>query len=215
MAFESLANNLVEGDTNGVLDIFVHDRITGETTRVSLANDGTQANQSSWTPAISGDGNVVAFETNASNLVEGDTNNVSDIFVHNRITGKTTRVSVASDGTQAIGSSEEAFISGNGQFVAFISYASNLIENDNNYVIDVFVHDLLYGQTRLVSLANDGSQGDEKSLYPSISMDGIFVAFASQASNLVAGEVNETGSVYVHEQEVEVFYFTQLPMVVK
>jgi hypothetical protein len=166
-------------------------------------------------PAISGDGNVVAFETNASNLVEGDTNNVWDIFVHNRITGKTTRVSVASDGTQAIGSSSEAFISGNGQFVAFISYASNLIENDNNYVIDVFVHDLLNRQTRLVSLANDGSQGDEKSLYPSISMDGIFVSFASQASNLVAGEVNETGSVYVHEREVEVLYFTQLPMLVK
>ena len=82
------------GDTNGAIDVFVHDRQTGQTTRVSVASDGTQGNDHSFVSSLSADGRYVAFTSLASNLVAGDTNGTSDAFVHDRQTGQTTRVSV-------------------------------------------------------------------------------------------------------------------------
>jgi len=138
----SKASNLAPGDTNQSWDIFVHDLQTGRTTRVSVASDGTEGDNSSWWKApISADGRFVAFESGATNLVPGDTNRKVDIFVHDQRTGQTTRVSIASDGSQSNGSSEWASISADGRFVAFVSSASNLVPGDTNERQDIFVHD--------------------------------------------------------------------------
>jgi Tol biopolymer transport system component len=200
VAFISQASNLVEGDTNSSYDVFVHDRVTGETTRVSVASDGTQGNSAYTPPSISGDGHYVAFESNANNLVEGDTNSSFDIFVHDRVTGDTTRVSVASDGTQGNSYSHNPSISADGRYVAFISLATNLVAGDTNSSNDVFVHDRVTGETTRASVASEGTQGNWKSVSPSISANGRFVAFISLATNLVAGDTNEHWDIFVHDR---------------
>ena len=204
VAFESKASNLVSGDTNGEQDIFVHDRQTGQTTRVSVASDGTQARSGtiygSLSPSISADGRYVAFHSYADNLVSGDTNLSPDVFVHDRQTGQTTRVSVASDGTQANNVSARPSISADGRYVAFISYADNLVSGDTGYV-DVFVHDRQTGQTTRVSVATGGGQANGNSYGPSISADGRYVAFESDATNLVSGDTNFSTDVFVHDRQ--------------
>jgi Tol biopolymer transport system component len=210
VAFGSGASNLVPGDTNGEEDVFVHDRQTGVTERVSVASDGTQADGGSGgEPSISGDGRFVAFDSGASNLVPGDTNGEGDVFVHDRQTGVTERISVSSDGAQGDGGSGEPSISGDGRFVAFVSGATNLVPGDTNEQGDVFVHDRQTGVTKRISVASDGAQGDGGSGEPSISVDGRFVAFSSQATNLVSGDTNgwfeEYGyvllDVFVHDRQ--------------
>jgi Tol biopolymer transport system component len=200
VAFDSEATTLVPQDTNGAADIFVHDRQTGQTTRVSVASDGTQANRVSLEPSLSADGRYVTFDSTASNLVAGDTNGTWDIFVHDRQTGQTIRVSVASDGTQANSESHNPSFSADGRYVAFDSYASNLVPGDTNEKSDIFVHDQQTGQTTRVSVAPDGTQADRGSLWPSLSADGRYVAFDSFATNLVAGDTNGTSDVFVHDR---------------
>ena len=201
VAFASGASNLASGDTNGVSDTFVHDRQTGQTMRVSISSDGTEGNNDSGGPSISADGRYVAFSSFAGNLVSGDTNGQSDIFVHDRQSGQTTRVSVASDGTQGNDYSGYPSISADGHYVAFSSFAGNLVSGDTNSSSDVFVHDQQTGQTVRVSVASDETQGDGHSGYPSISADGRYVAFGSSASNLVEGDTNHTYDVFVHDQQ--------------
>ncbi len=196
VAFTSSANNLVLRDTNNNGDIFVRDLQNGTTTRVSVANDGTQGTGFSSNPAISADGHFVAFTSNASNLVPGDTNNNSDVFVRDIQNGTTTRVSVANDGTQGTGFSSNPAISADGHFVAFTSSASNLVPGDTNGSSDIFVRDIQNGTTTRVSVANDGTQGNSSSSSPAISADGHFVAFTSSASNLVPGDTNGSNDVF-------------------
>jgi hypothetical protein len=203
VAFSSWALNLVEADTNGVGDAFVHDRQTGQTTRVSIASDGTQANGENLfdpLPVISADGRFVAFQGEASNLVEGDTNGFDDVFVHDRQTGQTTRVSIASDGTQANGDSEAPAISIDGRFIAFSSWASNLVEGDTNGEKDAFMHDRQTGQTTRVSIASDGTQPNGASGAVSLSDDCRFVTFYSLASNLVEVDTNNTYDAFVRDR---------------
>jgi Tol biopolymer transport system component len=200
VAYESWASNLVSGDTNGKCDIFVYDRLTRQTTRVSIASDGKEGNGDSYIPSISADGNYVAFLSNASNLVSGDTNDKSDIFVHDMQTGKTTRVSIASDGTQGNSITGEPSISANGRYVVFYSFASNLVSGDTNGYIDIFVHDLLTGQTTITSVASDGTQENSDSHYSSISADGRYIAFISDASNLISDDTNGWEDVFVHDR---------------
>ena len=200
VAFESDATNLVSGDTNGWIDVFVHDRLTGITTRVSVASDGTQGNSGSQSPSISADGRFVAFGSGASNLVAGDTAEHGDVFVHDQETGLTTRVSVASDGTQGNGGSGVPSISADGRYVAFSSYATNLVAGDTNGYYDIFVHDRQTGVTTLASVASNGMQGNSDSLYLSISGDGQRVAFLSVATNLVAGDTNDWQDIFIHDQ---------------
>ncbi len=186
-AFGSYASNLVAGDTNGFRDVFVHDRQTGETTRVSVASDGTQANSDASDPVISADGQIVAFWSQATNLVAGDTNGYADVFVHDRSTGETTRVSVASGGGEANSSSGSMSLSGSGRYIAFSTSASNLVSGDSNNTTDVFVHDRATGQTTRVSVASSGAQASGGvSDLAAITSDGRFVAFRSGASNLVS-----------------------------
>lgn len=200
VVFSSEADNLVNSDTNGNIDVFVHDRETAQTNRVSIASDGTQGNDDAGGSTVSADGRYVAFWSYASNLVSGDTNSTRDIFVYDRETQQTSRVSIASDGTQANGYSWHPSISDDGRYVAFISHASNLVSGDTNGGRDVFVHDRQTGETSRVSVASDGSQGDGDSWNPSISADGRYIAFDSHANNLVSGDTNNTWDIFVHDQ---------------
>ena len=198
VAFGSSAANLVPGDTNGRGDVFVHDRQSGTTTRVSVDGSGAQANEQSWRPAISADGRLVAFASIASNLVAGDTNRAADIFVHDRLTRATTRVSVASGGAQGSGESNEPSLSADGRLVAFVS-SSNLVSGDTNAWEDVYVHDRGTGTTNRVSVASTGTQGNSFSIEPSISGNGRFIAFRSDASNLVPGDTNGGHDVFIRD----------------
>ena len=199
VAFKSFATNLVAGDTNGDADVFVHDRQTGATTRVSLHTDGTEGNLESNSPSISGDGRYIAFESFADSLVDDDTNPFWDIFVHDRQTGITTRVSLHTDGTEGDGPSFDPSISSDGRYVAFESDADNLVVSDNGFYYDVYVHDRQTGTTTRVSDGLAGIQGNGHSYSPSISADGRYVAFESFAINLVAVDGNGTADVFVHD----------------
>jgi Tol biopolymer transport system component len=199
VAFESDATNLVPSDTNGATDIFVHDRDTGLTTRVSVASGGTQADDGSFYVAISADGRYVSFESDASNLVAGDNNGLTDVFVHDCDAGATTIVSVATGGGQGDGFSYGAAISGDGRYVTFESDSSNLAVGDTNWVSDIFVHDCNTGTTTRVSLATGGGQGNDGSYNAMISADGAYVTFDSDATNLVSGDTNGLADVFVRD----------------
>ncbi len=207
VAFQSDTTDLVPDDTNDATDIFVYDMQTAQMERVSVDSSGDQATNadpllggwlaSSFFPAISSDGRYVAFSSNASDLVADDANSMADIFVHNRETGQTVRVSVDGTGHEPDGSSYGTpSISGDGRFVAFHSFASNLVPDDTNACgfpdprncADVFVHDLQTGVTYITSLSSEGIHGNQDTTQPSISSDGQSVAFSSFASNLVTGD---------------------------
>ncbi len=192
-----MARDLVSGDANNTTDVFVYDRQTGAVTRVSVSSGGTQGNDASYSAAISADGRYVAFRSAATNLVPGDTNNTDDIFVHDRQTGQTTRVSRDSAGQQSNGPAITPSISGDGRFVAFQSTATNLVTGDTNGVGDIFVRDRQTGTTTRVSLGVGNVQANGNSLEPAISTDGEFIAFASSATNLVTGDTNQVDDVFV------------------
>ena len=199
VAFASQASNLVAGDTNGSWDVFVHDRDTGTTSRASVASGGAQGGDDSWYPAISGDGDYVAFESLATNLVAGDSNGVWDVFVRNLATGATSRVSVSSASEQAGDSSYGAAISSDGQYVVFASLAGDLSASDTTVSSDIFVRDRTAGTTSLVSVDSGGDQGDSHSYSPTISGDGLVVAFVSEADDLVAGDTNGQPDAFANE----------------
>jgi hypothetical protein len=189
VAFASAASNLVSGDTNTCAshptsghcpDVFVRDLQTNTTVRVSVSSANGQADGESANPAISADGRYVVFESAATNLVTGDTNDLKDIFLRDRDADNdgifdeagavsTTRVSVATAGTQAVGGeSFTSAISANGQIVAFGSLATNLVGSDNNTVTDVFVRDLNASTTTRVSVSSAGLQGNDFSGQPKL-----------------------------------------------
>lgn len=200
VAFSSYASNLVPGDTNKKFDVFVHDRATGETERVSVSSSGKQGNDTSLAPSISADGRYVAFESYANNLVAGDTNQWPDVFVHDRATGSTKRISVSSNGIEGNNYSLSPSISADGRYVTFESYARNLVSEDTNRKCDVFVHDRKTGVTERVSLDSDGTQGNSHSRASSISADGRFVVFQSAARNLVPEDTNKTWDIFVRDR---------------
>jgi hypothetical protein len=221
VTFSSDASNLVEGDTNEGTDIFVHDRVTGETQRVSVASDGTQGNGSDdWISSfISADGRYVAFSYLADNLVRGDTNGVQDVFEHDRVTGKTTRVSVASDGSQANGASGSPYcycnrhgisISADGRYVSFMSEADNLVEGATHIQgkYNYYVHDRVTGETTVadVPFLEDPVTGETFAIFPNVfyeethlSADGRCETFSSDASNLVEGDTNGVQDCFVRD----------------
>ncbi|MEG4967989.1 calcium-binding protein [Microcoleus sp. B6-A1] len=199
VAFTSFAFNLVPGDTNENYDTFVRDLSTNTTTRVSVNSAGNQASGSPGIPSISANGRFVVFDSNASNLVPGDTNNTSDIFVRDLLTNTTTRVSVDSAGNEANKFSSNPSISGDGRFVTFASTASNLVPGDTNENYDVFVRDTLANTTARVSVDSSGNEGNNESSDSSISADGHRVVFSSDATNLVPGDTNNTLDVFVSD----------------
>lgn len=199
VAFASVAKNLVDRDTNGVSDVFLHDRRTRRTTRVSVASNGAQADGPSTAPAISADGRYVSFESPASNLVTGDTNGFYDVFVHDTRTGETVRASVSSSGAQANGQCRRPALSGDGRFVAFDCNASTLVDADTNALTDVFVRDQRERRTTRISVGPGGAQANGESFDAAISGDGAVIAFSSGASNLVAADGNNAIDVFVRD----------------
>ncbi|MEG3927831.1 calcium-binding protein [Microcoleus sp. D3_18a_C4] len=203
VAFASRAPNLVPGDSNASLDIFVRDLLTNTTTRVSVDSAGNPGNGESYVPSISGDGRFVVFASDAANLVAGDTNGSRDIFVRDTRSNTTTRVSVDSAGNQGNGISNPPLskpsISADGRFVAFVSTASNLVPGDTNIRDDIFVRDLSTNTTTRVSVDSAGNQGNNNSISTSISGDGRFVAFSSDATNLVPGDTNSSTDIFVRD----------------
>src|SRR5439155_1351426 len=147
----------------------------GATERVSVDSAGTQANGSSFGRALSADGRFVAFISVAPDLVSGDTNGVADVFVHDRQTGTTERVSVDSAGTQANGASTGVALSADGRFVSFTSVATDLVPGDTNAARDAFVHARNAGATERVSVDSAGTQANGASFGRALSADGRFV----------------------------------------
>ncbi|MGH2681633.1 MAG: choice-of-anchor D domain-containing protein [Actinomycetota bacterium] len=233
VAFATAASNLVPGDTNGVEDVFVRDILQGNTVRVSVATDGTEGNNISNAPAISGDGRFVAFVSNADNLLgvcgefPCDVNSGSDVFVRDRDTDRngvfdeaggvaTVIVSVDDDGAPGFGANTDPDISADGRFVAFVSNSEDLDPADTDDVHDVFVRDRdtdvdgIFDEpglvsTELVSRASGagGAKGNQQSLDPSISAGGRFVAFTTNATNLLPGGADSNGvsDIYVRDRD--------------
>ncbi|HZU34552.1 MAG TPA: hypothetical protein VFA18_01515, partial [Gemmataceae bacterium] len=196
VVFQSYASNLVANDTNGQMDVFAWDLQTHATTLVSVNSSGTDSgNGTSQNPVISADGRYVAFESTAPDLVANDNNNASDVFVRDLQTGTTTLVSIDSAGTgSGGGASQNASISADGHYVAFDSMAPDLVANDTNGHSDVFIRDLQTGATTLVSVNGTGTgSGNDDSQAPLLSTDGSTVVFSSNASDLVASDLNGAG----------------------
>jgi hypothetical protein len=198
VAFESGATNLVPGDTNGHIDVFVKDTQTGVTTRVSTDSSGNQAGDGDSTyVAISGDGRYAAFQSVATTLVTGDTNAQSDVFMKDLQTGATVRISTDSTGAQATGESLYPSISYDGARVAFVSSAANLAALDTNGAADVFLKNT---QTGAITLASSDSLGNPLGgVWPqpgSISGDGRYVAFTTSEDKLVVGDTNALQDIF-------------------
>ena len=193
------------GDSSSALpvvdEIFLELQVA-KTSRVSVRTNGKQGDGDSYDPSISSDGRYVAFESLATNLVNKDTNLAYDIFVHDRETGETRRVSVRTNGKQGDNHSHDPSISSDGRYVAFRSWATNLVNNDTNVKCDIFVHDRETGETRRVSVRTNGKQGDGSSYDSSISSDGHYVAFYSFAPNLVNGDTNGVRDIFVAEIDI-------------
>ena len=258
VAFFSSATNLVPRDTNGAGDVFLHELETGLTRRVSVASDGAQGNGFSGAPSISGDGRFIAFESSASNLVAGDNNNNTDVFIHDRLKGSTkgawanpprfenlpggapeisadglfvafavhlpdwasedthgrsqllvhdirTGVTEPAGGNPAIvfaeGTAGAPSLSADGSWVVLRSNASNLVPGDTNRADDVFIIGRGPGTVQRASVDSSGNQGNGASGEPSVGGDGRFVAFWSEASNLVPGDINGIGDVFVRDRQ--------------
>ena len=200
VAFETASNNLVPGDVNGAGDVFVRDRWAQKTERVSVTDGGAEANGPSRSASISDDGRYVAFTSNAKNLIPNDTLPHADAFVRDRVAGTTIRVAPATDGGFLSADVTDIAISGNGRYVAFTSSASNVVANDTNGDTDVFVRDLQSTSVERVSITPFEAQGEGNSGNPSLSDDGRYVAFDSQA--LLAGGKPGASNIYVRDRTV-------------
>ena len=199
VAFDSQATDLVAGDTNATGDIFVRDLLLGVTTRASVDSSGAQANDFSLECVLSADGQHVAFWSNATNLVPNDTNATADVFVRDLVNGVTTLASVSSSGVLPNDYSRPIWITGDGRYVGFYSYATNLVPNDSNGKSDAFVHDMLTGLTTRVSVSSSGAEADADCTGCGVSDDGRYALFYSAASNLVAGDTNGTYDVFLRD----------------
>ena len=207
VAFTSAASNLVAGDLNNTNDIFVRDRQTSTTTRVSVSTAGVETvgplnYAGSTAPRISADGQAVVFVSDATNLIATDGNNSSDIFVHDRTTAGTARVSVRSDGTESAGSYSSPAIGGAAnEFVVFVTTAQLAVLDSNTHE-DIYIHNRQTGTTELVSIAPGGfSAGNGPSRNPSISPDGRYVVFSSIADDLIPNDDNNTDDVFVLDRQ--------------
>lgn len=189
-AFESDATNLVPVDTNVATDIYVRDLTSLTTTLASVDDSGVQANGNSYEPVVSGGGQVIAFSSYGSNLVPLDTNGGRDVFARDLQNSQTVRVSVDSNEVQGIGDSLQPAISFSGRYVAYCSYAANFVAGDTNFVADIFIRDVKGMTTVRVSVDQAGAQANAGSFDPAVSGDGRYVAYRSDASNLVPGDTN-------------------------
>jgi hypothetical protein len=200
VAFRSAASNLVPGDTNRKIDAMVYDRATDRIERVSTGARGVQANRDIDTLNLSQDGRLVVFSTIASNLVAGDTNGVLDVYARNRASDRTTRLSISNLARQANNQTHATSVSAGGRYVAFRSFASNLVSRDTNGTADAFVFDRRRNHTTRVNVTTLGVQARGTTFRPTLSGDGRLVVFRSNAANLVSGDTNLHIDVFVHDR---------------
>ncbi len=200
VVFESTATSLVPGDGNGQRDVFLRDRLTGVTTRVSVATGGGESNGLSWGGRVSRDGRFVAFASMATNLVTADTNLKQDVFVRDVLAGTTARVSVSSSGVQANDVSSAAALTADGSQVVFASLATNLLDGGPTSYYNVFARERATGETRLISATNQGTEpGGHSFGPPAVSPDGRFIAFSSLAPDLSDEDGDPFGDVFVRD----------------
>jgi Tol biopolymer transport system component len=202
VAFESTAVTLVVGDTNNTTDVFVKDLHSGTVVRVSTDSSGVQGNFLSFDPSLSSDGRVVAFQSAANNLVAGDTNGIDDLFVKRLDTGATLRFNLRPGGAQSTAPSRGAMLSRDGRFAAFWSEDPMLVTGDNNFATDIFVRDLVLGETRRVSIGLSGAEANAVSRFPDLSTNGLAVVYMSHATNLVPQDTNNKSDVFVHDVQL-------------
>lgn len=200
VAFGSKASNLVTGDGNGLSDVFVHDRKDGITSRVSVALGILQPDGGSSQPRISGDGRRVVFSSGAANLVTGDTNRQTDVFVRDLVTAKTTRASLGAGNVEANGISYAGGISLHGDEVLLWSFASNLVADDRNGMWDVFVASHDGARIERVSIATDGTEADRSCFDPVMSRDGRYVAFTTAATTLAVNDRRGLEDIYLRDR---------------
>ncbi|MDZ4169681.1 MAG: hypothetical protein U1E26_08510 [Coriobacteriia bacterium] len=209
VVYRSDDNLVVANDTNGNddddagTDVFVRDLVAGTTTRVSVNSAGGQAiDPYCQAPSISADGRYVAFTSEASNLVANDTNACSDVFVHDRVTGATTRVSLTSSGAQAPQGGGGNSLSSTGRFVAF-GAADGLVAADTNGEADCYVRDCVTGALMRVSVSSSGAQAPPDSGDASseavISANGMVVAFQGSYDRFVSVDENRAPDIFAHE----------------
>ncbi len=199
VAYDSAATNIARRDTNGVYDIFVRDLEQGRSERISVTYDGKQPDRESFRPSLSGNGRIVVYDSYATNLVPHDTNGGFDVFLRNRQTDTTRRISVGPGGLQADGESTGAVISADGGVVCYESGAENLVANDGNDEPDVFCYDRATRTTELASVALDGTSGVDNAVMGDVSADGRFVVFTSLGNDYVEGDGNGFADVFVRD----------------
>jgi len=200
IAFASEANDLVPNDSNQAADIFLYDRSNSQIARISRSNAGVQGNGASGAPAITADGALIAYSSEASNLVTGDTNDASDIFVFNMSTQRTSRASRTGANGQLNGPSTQPSISSDGRFVVFSSSATNVVTSDSNSAPDIFMRDRQAATTSRLSTAG-GAEANGPSFDPSISADGRYVAYQSDATNLTDNDRNRDTDIYLLDRQ--------------
>jgi Tol biopolymer transport system component len=202
VAFRSFSDRLrPDGNPNFADHVYVADRARGTIERVDVASDGTLAAGGAFHVLISADGRVVAFDSDAGNLVAGDGDQASDVFVHDRRTGRTEGVSTPRPTDTFTGQSFLSSISGDGRFVGFESTDPTLARDDRGFSSDAFVLDRERRRLRLVSRNRDGEPGNDDSFGALVSDDGRFVVFSSRASDLVRRDTNQATDVFRRDLE--------------
>jgi Tol biopolymer transport system component len=199
VSFISFATNIVPGDTNGVPEPFLRDRVSGATMRIAVSAAGMEGNDESWSQTLSGDGRYALFWSFATNLVPGDTNDRADVFLRDVQLGTTTLISRSSSGVQGDSDSYSGYLSLDGRFATFASQAENLVAGDANQRQDLFLRDLAAGVTTRISIGLGGAPTDEDSLGGALSADSRYVVIESLASNLVAGDTNGLFDIFVRD----------------
>ncbi|MEZ4614727.1 MAG: hypothetical protein R2867_04315 [Caldilineaceae bacterium] len=200
--FTSTSSVLVEGDTNNLTDVFIHDRTVGKTSVVSVSSSGETGSSDSGYAQMTSDGKYIFFLSTASNLVDNHQVGANRaLFVHDRITGKTDIVSLSPLMSDIL--IDEYDITDDGRFILFASSSSDVVEGDNNGVSDIFLHDRQTRQTTIVSMAQDGQQADKASYFPRISGDGSVIAFGSAATNLDPNDENGRADIFIYKHEFE------------
>jgi uncharacterized repeat protein (TIGR01451 family) len=199
VAFDSFATNLDAADQDAFADIYVKDLGTGNLVLASTATDGTKGNGDSIIPSLSADGRKVGFLSSSTNLDPADTDPTWDVYVKDVATGAISLASTADDGTKADADSSDPSLSAHGTRVAFWSYAANLDPADTDTVADLYVKDLVSGDIALASTTAGGTKGDGDSSSPSLSADGMTVAFFSHATDLDPADPDAGADVYVKD----------------
>lgn len=192
LVFTSNATNLVPGDANGVNDVFLRDLKKGTLERLAPAIGDAEPDGFCYSPRVTDNGQFVVFSSLATNLVAGDTNGEEDVFLHDRKTGTTERISVSSSGAQAPDGGIDPSVSANGRWVVFSSLSSGLVDGVGAGTWHVYLRDRLLGTTVLLDRNMEGEPANRRSAEPIITPSGKFVVFSSQASDLVEGDGNGT-----------------------